>query len=52
MFNHLFVSDSQSQFIIDAENEDPDWQATAEACGIPVTRLAETRQAAGAASDQ
>lgn len=52
MFNHLFVSDSQSQFIIDAENEDPDWQATAEACGIPVTRLAETGQAAGAASDQ
>jgi hypothetical protein len=44
MFNHLFVSDSQSQFIIDAENEDPDWQATAEACGIPVTRLTETEQ--------
>lgn len=41
MFNHLFVTDSQSHFIIDAENEDPDWQATAEACGIPVTRLVE-----------
>jgi hypothetical protein len=44
MFNHLFISGSQSQFIIDAENEDPDWQATAEACGIPVTRLTETEQ--------
>jgi hypothetical protein len=42
MFNHLFVSDSESRFLIDADNEDVDWQETAEACGIPVIRIAHT----------
>jgi hypothetical protein len=42
MFNHLFVSDSESRFLIDADNEDTDWQETAEACEIPVIRIAET----------
>jgi hypothetical protein len=40
MFNHLFVSDSESRFLIDADNEDMDWQETAEACEIPVIRTA------------
>lgn len=43
MFNHLFVSDSESRFIIDAKNEDADWQTAAEACGIPIIRV--TRRA-------
>lgn len=39
MFNHLFVSDSESTFLIDAENQDPDWEATADSCGIPVIQI-------------
>jgi hypothetical protein len=41
MFNHLFVSDSESRFLIDGDSEDADWQETAEACGIPVIRIAQ-----------
>lgn len=37
MFNHLFVSNSRSEFIVEAASEDPDYHATADACGIPVT---------------
>jgi hypothetical protein len=44
MFNHLFVSDSESQFLIDGDNEDADWQETAEACGIPVIRIAQSTE--------
>jgi hypothetical protein len=36
MFNHLFVKASRSRFIIDRAQEDPDYHATADACGIPV----------------
>ena len=39
MFNHLFVSNSRSEFIVEAASEDPDYHATADACGIPVTVL-------------
>ncbi len=39
MFNHLFVSSSQSRFLVDSDRDDPDWHATADACGIPVTML-------------
>ena len=49
MFNHLFVSDSESRFVIDAENEDVDWQETAEACGIPVIRIANSTEATSSA---
>lgn len=41
MFNHLFVAASSSCFLIDAAGEDPDWQAAAEACGIPIIKLDE-----------
>ena len=37
MFNHLFVSNSRSEFVVEAASEDPDYHATADACGIPVT---------------
>lgn len=37
MFNHLFVGNSSSEFIVEAAREDPDYHATADACGIPVT---------------
>ncbi|MBK7520455.1 MAG: hypothetical protein IPI75_09955 [Gammaproteobacteria bacterium] len=37
MFNHLFVGNSRSEFIVDADSEDPDYHVTADACGIPVT---------------
>jgi hypothetical protein len=37
MFNHLFISNSESEFIVDAAIDDPDYHATADACGIPVT---------------
>lgn len=36
VFNHLFVTASQSEFIIDRANEDPNYHDTADACGIPV----------------
>ncbi len=39
MFNHLFVSGSESCFLIDEAARDPDWERTADACGIPVIRL-------------
>ena len=39
MFNHLFVSNSESRFLVDRERDDPDWHATADACGIPVSML-------------
>ena len=44
MFNHLFVSDSESRFLIDADNQDLDWQETAEACGIPVIQVARSTE--------
>jgi len=37
MFNHLFIGNSHSEFVVDAAREDPDYHATADACGIPVT---------------
>lgn len=39
MFNHLFVSDSESRFLIDEVSEDEDWRVTAESCGIPVIAI-------------
>ena len=36
MFNHLFVSDSESRFLIDEASENEDWRVTAESCGIPL----------------
>ena len=52
MFNHLFVSDSESRFLIDADNEDLDWQETAEACGIPVIRIADSTEVTKSAVDE
>ncbi|MBK7168482.1 MAG: hypothetical protein IPH83_04350 [Gammaproteobacteria bacterium] len=37
MFNQLFIGNSRSEFIVDADSEDPDYHVTADACGIPVT---------------
>jgi hypothetical protein len=37
VFNHLFVSNSRSEFIIERGRDDPDYHVTADACGIPVT---------------
>ncbi len=37
MFNHLFIGNSRSEFIVDATSEDPDYHVTADSCGIPVT---------------
>jgi hypothetical protein len=37
VFNHLLVPASRSEFIIERAQEDPDYHATADACGIPVT---------------
>lgn len=39
MFNHLFVAESESRFLVDRTNDDREWHATAEACGIPITLL-------------
>ena len=39
VFNHLFVTASRSEFVVDAASEDHDYHQTAEACGIPVTVL-------------
>lgn len=37
VFNHLFVSSSRSEFIVERGRDDPDYHATADACGIAVT---------------
>ena len=37
VFNHLFVSNSRSEFIVERVRDDSDYHATADACGIPVT---------------
>jgi hypothetical protein len=37
VFNHLLVPASHSEFIVERAKEDPDYHATADACGIPVT---------------
>jgi hypothetical protein len=39
MFNHLFVADSESRFLIDDASRDDNWRATAESCGIPVISI-------------
>ena len=36
VFNHLFVSDSRSEFIVERGRDDADYHMTADACGIPV----------------
>jgi hypothetical protein len=42
VFNHLFVGNSRSEFIIDRNDDDPDYHVTADALGIPVTLVGET----------
>lgn len=37
VFNHLFISSSQSEFLIEKEDDDEDWHRSADACGIAVT---------------
>ena len=36
VFNHLFIAASSSVFLLDEKDDNPDWHATADSCGIAV----------------
>ena len=37
VFNHLFISSSRSEFLLDKADDDKNWHGSAIACGIPVS---------------
>lgn len=37
VFNHLFISNSRSEFLLDEADDDENWHGSAISCGIPVT---------------